>query len=67
MIIAVLKKDLAEDSITGWGECPVEMSEVVLDIERLIFKDLIGESIQDLAAVAGKNVGARKHCRKLVF
>ncbi|KAJ8441825.1 hypothetical protein Cgig2_021515 [Carnegiea gigantea] len=67
VIIAVLKKDLAKDSITGWGECPVEMSEVVLDIERLIFKDLIGESIQDLAAVAGKNVGARKHCRKLLF
>lgn len=67
VIIAVLKKDLAEDSITGWGECPVEMSEVVLDIERLIFKDLIGESIQDLARVAGKKAVARKHCRKLVF
>ena len=67
VISGVLKKDLADDSITGWGECPVEMSEAVLDIERLIFKDLICESIQDLAAVAGKNVVVQRHCRKLVF
>ncbi|KAK6120060.1 hypothetical protein DH2020_046190 [Rehmannia glutinosa] len=51
-ICSVLKKDLADDVITGWGDCPVEMSEAVLDIERLIFKDLICNSIGDLSALA---------------
>ncbi|XVF21687.1 hypothetical protein REPUB_Repub12eG0111700 [Reevesia pubescens] len=51
----VLRKDLVGDAITGWGDSPIEMSEAVLDIERLIFKDLIGETIRDLAAFAGKS------------
>ncbi|CAK7346503.1 unnamed protein product [Dovyalis caffra] len=50
VICGVLRKDLAGDTINGWGDRPIEMSEAVLDIERLIFKDLIGETIQDLAA-----------------
>lgn len=54
-ICGVLKKDLARDGITGWGECAVEMSEVILDIERLIFKDLISEAIRDLAALEPRN------------
>lgn len=54
VICGVLKKDLAADAINGWGDCPIEMSDAVLDIERLIFKDLIGETIRDLAAFAGK-------------
>ncbi|KAE9460672.1 hypothetical protein C3L33_07451, partial [Rhododendron williamsianum] len=40
VICGVLRKDLAGDGVSGWGDCPVEMSETVLDIERLIFKDL---------------------------
>ncbi|KAL3531290.1 hypothetical protein ACH5RR_010612 [Cinchona calisaya] len=53
IICGVLKKDLAGD---GWGgDCPVELSEAVLDIERLIFKDLIGETIRDLAVFACKS------------
>lgn len=49
-ICGVLRKDLARDAVTGWGESPVEMSEVVVDIERLIFKDLISDTIWNLAA-----------------
>lgn len=64
-ICSVLKKDLAGDAING--DCPVEMSEAVLDIERLIFKDLIGETIRDLAAfspVCSINSVSR---RRLIF
>ncbi|EEF41384.1 hypothetical protein RCOM_0991200 [Ricinus communis] len=67
VICGMLKKDLAGDSINGWGDCPIEMSETVLDIERLIFKDLIGETIQDLAAFTGKCNQATLPRRKLVF
>ncbi|XP_059660437.1 protein LONGIFOLIA 1 [Cornus florida] len=66
IICGVLRKDLAGDGVNGWGDCPVEMSEAVLDIERLIFKDLVGETIRDLAAFAGKSMVAVPR-RKLVF
>lgn len=59
-ICGVLKKDLAGDAMTGWGDCPVEMSEVVLDIERLVFKDMVCEIIEDLSASSWPR-------RKLVF
>ncbi|XVF80868.1 hypothetical protein PTKIN_Ptkin15bG0109900 [Pterospermum kingtungense] len=67
VICGVLRKDLAGDAINSWGDCPIEMSEAVLDIERLIFKDLIGETIRDLAAFAGKSNKTPAPCRKLVF
>ncbi|KAL9268587.1 LONGIFOLIA 1-like protein [Drosera capensis] len=63
-ICVVLKLDLAKDSKAGWSDWSVEISDMVFDIERLIFKDLIGETIKDLAALVGKNVVPR---RKLVF
>lgn len=63
IVCGVLKKDLAGD---GWGDLSVEMSEAVLDIERLIFKDLIGESIRDLAESAGNSRFLAPR-RKLVF
>ncbi|CAK9179269.1 unnamed protein product [Ilex paraguariensis] len=66
VICGVLKRDLAGDAINGWQDSPVEMSEAVLDIERLIFKDLVGETIRDLAAFAGKSTVSAP-CRKLVF
>ncbi|KAI7991245.1 Protein LONGIFOLIA 1 [Camellia lanceoleosa] len=47
------RKELLGDAISGWGDCPVEISEVTLDIERMIFKDLVGETIGDLVAFAG--------------
>lgn len=67
VICGVLRKDLAGDAINGWEGCPIEMSETVLDIERLIFRDLIGESIHDLAALAGKSNNIPAPRRKLVF
>ena len=70
IICGVLRKDLAGDAITGWGDCHVEMSEAVLYIERLIFRDLVGETIRDLAAFSGKvraQAAAAASRRKLVF
>ncbi|KAL7126663.1 hypothetical protein ABFS83_14G202400 [Erythranthe nasuta] len=66
-VCGVLKRDLA---ITAWGDFPIEMSEGILDIERLIFKDLIGEIIGDLAVLAaasGMLSSAMPMRRKLVF
>jgi len=45
-VCGVLGRDLSEDR---WRDFQVEMSEAVLDVERLIFKDLIGETIRQLA------------------
>lgn len=69
VICGVLKKDLAGDAINGWGDCycSVELSDAVLDIERLIFKDLIGETIRDLASFAPNSGKLSALCRKLVF
>ncbi|CAL5436834.1 unnamed protein product [Camellia sinensis] len=50
---SVPRKDLVGDAITGRGDCPVEMAEATLDIERMIFKDLVSETIGDLVAFAG--------------
>ncbi|CAA7030436.1 unnamed protein product [Microthlaspi erraticum] len=47
-VCGVLGRDLSEDR---WRECQVDMSDAVLDIERLVFKDLIGETISHLAAL----------------
>lgn len=67
IVCGVLKKDLAVDNTTnGWGDCPVEMSDTVLDIERLIFKDLVGVSIRDLAEFAPKSSFLAPR-RKLLF
>ncbi|TYG62718.1 hypothetical protein ES288_D07G254300v1 [Gossypium darwinii] len=64
VICSVLRKDLAGDAINGWGDYPIEMSESVLNIERVIFEDLIVETIWDLAAAFGKSNKIR---RQLVF
>nr|XP_017232857.1 PREDICTED: protein LONGIFOLIA 1-like isoform X2 [Daucus carota subsp. sativus] len=66
VICGILEKDLAGDSVVGWGDFPSEMSEAVLDIERLIFKDLVVESIRDLADSATKSSYLAPR-RKLVF
>ncbi|KAI3668097.1 hypothetical protein L6452_43172 [Arctium lappa] len=64
LICGVLKRDLAVNN--GWGDFPVETSEAVLYIERLIFKDLVSETILDLAEFAGKSRLLAPR-RKLVF
>lgn len=66
-ICSILKKDLARDEITGWGVYPEEISEAILDIERQIFKDLISDTIRDLAALASRNTSSIMPRRKLVF
>lgn len=67
IICGILRKDLSiGGSINGWGDNPKEMSEAVLDIERQIFKDLVGATIRDFAAFEGScRVSAPR--RKLVF
>lgn len=67
VIRGVLRKDLTGDGMSGWLDWPIEMSEAVLDIERLIFKDLIGETIRDLAAFSGTCSKVSAPRRKLVF
>lgn len=64
LVCVVLKGDLARNN--GWGDNPVETSEAVLNIERLIFKDLVCETIRDLAEFAGKSTFFAPR-RKLVF
>ncbi|XP_051118727.1 protein LONGIFOLIA 2-like [Andrographis paniculata] len=70
-ICSVLKKDLSRDETTGWGDCPEEMSEAILDIERQIFKDLVSDAIRDLAEWASRNTSSPPSMmmlrRKLVF
>lgn len=66
IICGLLHKDLAEETMNGYaGNCAMEMSEMVLDIERLIFKDLIADTIQDLASFTGKSRSLVP--KKLVF
>ncbi|XP_039064184.1 protein LONGIFOLIA 1-like isoform X1 [Hibiscus syriacus] len=67
IICGVLRKDLAGDAVNGWEDCPIEMSEAVLYIERLIFKDLIVETIQGVLDFAGRSTKIPAICRKLVF
>lgn len=67
VICGVLRKDLAVDAINGWGDCPIEMAETVLGIERLMFKDLICETILDFTTCAAKFSKISASCRKLVF
>ncbi|WJX18563.1 hypothetical protein P8452_08350 [Trifolium repens] len=66
VICGVLKKDMAEE-MSGWGEWTVEIGDVVLDIERLVFKDLIGETIQHLASFLPQCNKLEVLRRKLVF
>lgn len=64
VVSGVLKKDLAE--INGWRDYPIEMSEAILDIERMIFKDLVTEAIRDLAEFSSECMFLRFR-RKLIF
>lgn len=60
----VLGKDMAAAGV--WGCAREETAEAVLDVERLIFKDLVGEAIRDLA-VAGEWPPAMMLRRRLPF
>ncbi|KNA19454.1 hypothetical protein SOVF_061450 [Spinacia oleracea] len=58
-LTTIIGKDLTHKSAT-WTAASIEIPALVLDIERLIFKDLIVELVQDGAA----QVQAHKHRKK---
>ncbi|RRT70148.1 hypothetical protein B296_00018967 [Ensete ventricosum] len=63
-----VRKDIAAGRADGWAQPAAEMSDAVLHIERLIFKDLVAETIRDLADAGG--AAERRPLlprRKLVF
>lgn len=64
LISSVLKKDLVE--VKDWDEYPNDTLEVILDTERLIFKDLVSEVIRDFGEYSGECKLYRSR-RKLVF
>ncbi|KAI3819362.1 hypothetical protein L1987_13191 [Smallanthus sonchifolius] len=64
LIRGVLMKDLVENK--DWGDHPIEMSEAILDIERMIFKDLVSDAIGELVEFCGECVFSRAR-RRLVF
>lgn len=64
LISCVLKKDLVE--VKDWDEYPMDTSEVILDTERLIFKDLVSEMIRDVGEYSDECKLYRSR-RKLVF
>ncbi|XVF14421.1 hypothetical protein REPUB_Repub09cG0057800 [Reevesia pubescens] len=59
---SILWGDLTLGSM-DWTECKSEMPWVVLDVERMIFKDLICEVIS--GAAANLHVQPDRHCRRL--
>ncbi|CAF2049275.1 hypothetical protein HID58_035965 [Brassica napus] len=61
-VCRVLGRDLTEDP---WRDFQVETSEAVLVIERLVFKDLVGETIRHMAAL-NRSVSLRRR-RRLLF
>lgn len=65
LISGVLKKDLIE--INGWIDHPMETSEAILDIERMIFKDLVSEAIGNLVEFFPAKCVFSRPRRKLVF
>ncbi|KAJ0974064.1 hypothetical protein J5N97_016029 [Dioscorea zingiberensis] len=63
----VIRNDMAGDHL--WGDASVEISDQVLQIERLLFKDLIADTIRDLGDLAARSrrAPALAPRRKLVF
>ncbi|KAH9288735.1 hypothetical protein KI387_032852 [Taxus chinensis] len=64
-LIRMLQKDFLRD-VDSWGDHTTEIAGAVLDIERLIFKDLIDETIREMGAVSSKCMGSLPR-RKLCF
>ncbi|KAK7850325.1 protein longifolia 2 [Quercus suber] len=59
---SIILEDLRHQSV-DWIDCHCEISGVVLDVERLIFKDLITDVFNsEVAGLQGRPGG---HCRKL--
>ncbi|KAJ0520184.1 putative protein LONGIFOLIA [Helianthus annuus] len=64
VVNGVIKKDIV--NISGWIDYPIEMSEAILDVERMIFKDLVSEAIRGLVELSGECMFFRTR-RRLVF
>jgi Domain of unknown function (DUF4378) len=60
---SAISKDMGADHT--WSHQSVELSDAVLQIERMIFRDLIADSIQELADVASLSFHLSR--RKLIF
>ncbi|KAK1437290.1 hypothetical protein QVD17_03080 [Tagetes erecta] len=60
----VLKKDIVR--VNGWDDYTIETSEAILDIERMIFRDLVSEAIGEFAEFSSGCLFSRTR-RKLVF
>ncbi|CAL9775528.1 unnamed protein product [Musa acuminata subsp. burmannicoides] len=60
-----VRKDMSGALADGWARHAAEMSDAVLHIERLIFKDVVAETIRDLAAAAAAAPSTPR--RKLLF
>ncbi|CAN4082701.1 unnamed protein product [Withania somnifera] len=61
-LISILNADLRHQS-EDWTNCESEIPWLILDVERLIYKDLITEIISDEARE--QQVRTRRHCRQL--
>lgn len=59
---SIIWKDL-KHGLTDWTNCSSEITWLVLDVERLIFKDLISEIVRDETASLQGHPG--RHCRQL--
>ncbi|KAL1809645.1 hypothetical protein ACET3Z_026635 [Daucus carota] len=62
-ITTVLSADMINES--GWAAYNFELPEIVLDIERMIFKDLIGEVLCGGTTGLRLRLQSGTHCRKL--
>lgn len=61
-LTSILRADMVNQP-ENWTDCSSELPGIVLDIERLIFKDLIGEVVS--GGAAGLQVQPGRHCMQL--
>ncbi|KAG6524723.1 protein LONGIFOLIA 2-like [Zingiber officinale] len=53
-VVSAVRKDINAGLTDGWTRPGAEMSDAILHIERLIFKELVSETIHDLAAATSR-------------
>ncbi|GLJ33283.1 hypothetical protein SUGI_0669590 [Cryptomeria japonica] len=64
-LLRMLQKDFARD-VDSWDDHAAEIAGAVLDIERMIFKDLIDDTIREMGAVGSKCLASMPR-KKLCF
>ncbi|CAN6439569.1 unnamed protein product [Victoria cruziana] len=66
VVSGVIRKDMSSAAAgDAWEDCAAEIGDSVLDIERLIFKDLVADAIRDLAFLVGGQLKTTR--RQLLF